>query len=150
MTKPLAGVAAKLEQLPRVVVEDALAKFKEIALAEVTKAIGSTTMHMHVRRGRRVPVKFDVSTNLSGSGALVNGYANGKPAAVWVWIEDGTKPHMEGKGRTLSAPTYDHPVKGPIHHPGTTGKQTWTKAIAEFRQQLPELALTDLRKAING
>lgn len=144
----LKGVAARLEQLPRVVIDDALEAFADIVRAEVTKAIGSDTMRLHVRGGRRVPVRIEVTGTVRGSGASVDAFVNGKPAGIWVWLEDGTKAHLEGKGRTLAAPSYDHPVKGPIRHPGSTGKRVWSKAVAEFRTQFPDIAIADLRKAV--
>lgn len=149
MTTNLTGVAARLEKLPRVIVDDAMKAFEKTAMDQVVRAIGSETMHMHTRRGRR-PVKLSVVTNVSGSGALINGFANGRPSGVWTWLESGTKPHQEGRGSYLKAPNYGHPIKGPIEHHGSRGKRTWTKAIAEFEREFPDLALKDLRKAISG
>lgn len=145
----LKGVAAKLEQLPRTIVEEAVKRFDEAAKAAAARALhGSTTMNLHTRKGRR-PVKMGTKSNLTGSGAHVTVFINGTPSAQWRWLEDGTKGHQEGKGRTLAAPSYSHPIKGPISHPGSKGQKVWTRAINDFNKDVHEIAATNLRKALH-
>lgn len=145
----LKGVAAKLEALPRDIIDASVRRFDDIAKAAVSRAIGGTTMNIHTRKGRR-PVKMGTKSNVTGSGAHVSVFINGTPSAQWTWLETGTKRHEIGKGRTLAAPTYDHPIKGPISHPGSRGQHVWTKAVDDFQNEVHDIGIKNLRKAING
>jgi hypothetical protein len=150
--KPLTGVAAALTRLPREVLVDAVLEFDKIAQRSAARVVGNGgTMRIHGRRGKRYPAKMATKARTSGTGASMTVFIAGVPKGPWVWIESGTKPHDIGrKGRYLKAPGADHPVMGPIVHPGTRGQQAWTRAVLEFRRDFPDIAVKKLREAVNG
>lgn len=145
MATALAGVAAKLEQLPAEIIRAATDRFEEIAKEAAGKVVGGGgVMRMHARGGR-IAVKMGTVAEISGDSAVIRG----TPTAQWTWIETGTKPHRVGRRRSfLSAPGYSHPVRGPVRHPGSTGRRAWTSAVTTFRSEFAELAIDELRKAV--
>ena len=99
----------------------------------------------------------------------------GVPAGFWVWKETGTKPHtiaVRGRGRTKGAAAkvkvkrrrgktvgrgkqpalygagWDHPVAGPVHHPGTSGRRAWTRTVAEAGPVLRQACNQVLYRAV--
>lgn len=152
MATPLTGVAARIADLPFAITEAAVTRFDEIAKESASRVVGGgATMRMHGRRGKRVPIKLGTRWNRSGNSVFING----TPAGPWVWIESGTRPHEVGRPRRgtvtyLKGPTYDHPVKGPVMHPGSTGRRAWSIAVATFQDEFRDLAIKQLKEAIRG
>lgn len=151
MSTPLTGVAARIAKLPFDITEAAVTRFDEVAKESASRVVGAgATMRLHGRRGRRVPVKLRTRSNRSGDSV----YINGSPAGPWVWIESGTKPHEIGRRRRgvtyLKGPRYAHPIKGPIIHPGSTGRRAWTIAVSTFQDEFRDLAVTQLKGALDG
>jgi len=57
-----------------------------------------------------------------------------RPVGVWVFGERGAGPHLIGaKGRFVKGPGYAHPVRGPVKHPGSTGKGAIKYAFKRVR-----------------
>jgi hypothetical protein len=134
--------------MPRTAADDVAARFDDIVKAALVRDIGSTTMMIHTGRGRR-PVHLTTVSNVTGAGETVSLFVNGKPSGVWVWLEAGTGAHREGaRVAFMKAQGYPHPVRGPVRHPGSRGKQTWSRAVDDLRRELPELGIDVLRKAI--
>ena len=52
--------------------------------------------------------------------------------------------------RFLKGSGYSHPIRAPLHHPGSPGKRVWTRSIDTFRNENLDYAITDLRKAVHG
>lgn len=121
--------AAKAARLPRLVTEASAKRFDDIARASAARAIGNGGS-MSVRGGGRVRLSTSARGKHAGSISIEDIRAD--PPAQWRWIEDGTRPHAEGAGVILGGPHFDHPVRGPVQHPGARGKQAWSKALAEF------------------
>lgn len=148
MPEPFTAAAARLSGVDTKILQEAADRFEEVAREAVSRVVGGGgTMRVHGRGGKRRAVKLTTKSNISGDSMFVNGI----PKGMWVWVEDGTRPHSIGrKGRFLSAPRYGHPVMGPIRHPGSNGQHAWTKAVNEFRQQYPDIVTTQVRKALDG
>ena len=147
----LTGIAARLSRLPLDTVTEAVARFDVLAKEQAGRVVGNGgVMMMHTSRGRR-PSPLSTTSTVSGGADHAVGIVNGEPAALWRWIEDGTKAHGIGrKGRYLSAPGYPHPIRGRISHPGSTGQRAWTKTIAQFRTEYSDLVVTNLKAAMHG
>jgi hypothetical protein len=160
----LKGLSLKLDKLPARVVADASARFVVLAEASAARAMhGSNVMSMHTSKGRQPAVlTVRVKAHDDGpSGARAFLYAT--PPGVWSWLESGTQPHLIGKGKVrgrgakrkmtntfLKGAAFEHPVRGPVLHPGTHGKQAWSRAVAEFRVQSHELAVKALKETLGG
>lgn len=89
--------------------------------------------------------KLGVSTSVTGGATPT---ATGKATGPWPIIENDTPQHLIGIGKSgrkrarvtisngaaiggyLHAAGYNHPVRGPIVHPGTKGKQLFHKGVA--------------------
>ena len=61
----------------------------------------------------------------------------GTPAGPWVWITSGTAPH-----------TIRRRKRGPlrkmtVHHPGTRGREAWTRVVERSTELVPRI-FTDL------
>jgi hypothetical protein len=82
-----------------------------------------------------------------------------RPAGVWVFGEQGSKPHLIGGGRNykrgagyqarrnsarnvryLAAAGYKHPVQAPILHPGHRGRRAIRYAFKRFRNAQADAA----------
>lgn len=52
------------------------------------------------------------------------------PAGVWKFGQTGAKPHViaSSKKQRIHAAGYAHPLRGPLHHPGTKGKRALDNA----------------------
>ena len=85
----------------------------------------------------------------------------GKPLGPWVWIEDGTKVHdiapkrSTGRGRNkrlkaLGGPDMKHPVYGAVHHPGSRGKNAWTRAAADMEFEVDGLVDAEVKELLRG
>lgn len=72
----------------------------------------------------------------------------GAPAGLWVWVEDGTKPHTiaprhRTRGRRRPAMTLpQHPVGVAVHHPGMSGQRLWTTTVDRVDTELVDLILS--------
>lgn len=156
---PLEGAARKIAVLPRRIVEDAAARFDEVARETASRAVGGA-LQIHGRRNRRPTVKLKTYTRLEGSGSTARAFVRPSPLGIWVWLESGTAEHEigarkarrgGGSSRTakyLKAPGAAHPIRAPITHPGSPGKRVWTRAIATFRAEASDFLVTDLREVI--
>jgi hypothetical protein len=151
MPEPFTAAAARLSGVEQAILTEAADRFDVIAKDSASRVVGGgATMRLHGRGGRRVPVKLGTKSNISGESLFVNG----TPLAQWVWIEEGTKPHSVGRGRRgapsfLKAPSYGHPIRGPIEHHGSTGARAWTRAVDEFRSEYPDIVIDKVRKALS-
>lgn len=113
----LRRVARASESFPRRFVTDAT---KKIATAIDKRLIGDAggdrLLSGTNRNGRavRLRVQRKVDGHQVVTGEVAPG-PNGRPIALWSWLDRGTKPHMIG-GR---------------QHPGTAAKHTWSKPADE-------------------
>jgi len=153
MPSKLAGVAARLGQLPQGTVTEAVARFDVIARESAARVVGNGgVMKMHLRGNRRLGVQLTTNVQRTGSsGDSAFAFVEGLPRALWHWIELGTAGHAIGtRPRTfLKAPSYGHPIRGPIGHPGATGAGAWTRALADFGKEFPDVVIKNLREAMS-
>lgn len=93
------------------------------------------------RRGARLGMRYDVAQQ----GRTVT--MKLVPAGPWVLTERGAKPHTipratsrrrRGAGpRYVFGPSYQHPVRGPVEHPGTKGQGSIRRALGRMRTRAP-------------
>lgn len=151
MPEPFTAAAARLSGVDRKILEQAADRFDEVAREAAARVVGyGGVMHLHGRRGRRIPVKMTTKSKVGNEVLFIDGV----PKGIWIWLEDGTKAHRIPKGRRrkpkfLKAPSYGHPVRGPIMHPGSTGRRAWTRAVETFRTEYHDIVVEHVRKALD-
>ena len=102
------------------------------------------------------------ATELVALAAQVTGAADatltvtGTPAGPWVWITDGTKPHLvgvrrrPGRGgrRVVMLAGARHPVMAPVAHPGATGRGAWRQVEGAARAIAPAAVAAHVHRAV--
>lgn len=95
------------------------------------------------RRGARLGMRYEVEQQ----GRLV--FIKLVPAGPWVLVQKGAKPHtikprrarLRGGGSgwgidpAVYAPSYDHPTRVPVHHPGAPGRDGIQRAFVSVRER---------------
>lgn len=77
------------------------------------------------------------------------------PTGFWVFGQYGSKPHLIAAktAKRIKGASYGHPVRGPIHHPGSKGKhaidQAW-KAIRHNQHERITAAIDELMGDTHG
>lgn len=145
MSVPLSEATAVIQKLPNDLVEAAVRRFDEIARGTAARAVGGT-MSLHGRGGKRTPVTLATRSVVLGRGDTAEAIVVGAPKAMWVWLEHGTRPHQIGRRHNdkvtyLHGARYAHPIAGPVEHPGSRSKGTWTATINAFRGEFPQLVV---------
>jgi len=141
----LDGLTAAFSRMPAAYATESAKAFKQIA-----EANGGTMMGRYqlTAKEKKRYVRDTQCTLIM----------QGVPAGFWVWKETGTKPHTiavrtrrrtkgaapkvkvkrrrgrtvgRGKQPALYGAGWDHPVAGPVQHPGTSGRRAWTRTVAE-------------------
>lgn len=157
MSTPLADVVKGVGRLPQEIVDAAVDRFDELALASAALVVGhGGVMNMHTARGTR-PMRMRTSAKVDSRGVYIVAVIRGRPGGPWVWIEDGTRPHdirarrRRGKGRrrALAGPGLSHPVYV-VHHGGMTGRHAWTNAVANLESEMDDLIDVQLREIVRG
>lgn len=132
MASSLARAVTDLKGLSRRVVVGGAQRFEQIAKASAARATRSGKAKRHDRDRRVTSVDFGTTeTIVSGPGGAV-ATVDGLPGGPWVWIEFGTKEHSIGAPGQLLGERLDHPVYGPVIHPGIIGRRAWSEAIRQF------------------
>lgn len=154
MTTGLAEIKHRLDGLPSEVIEEAAARFDEIARQSAGRAVGGQ-LRLHARNGRRPLVRFKTKAKIIRRGDEAVAFIDGVPAGVWTWIESGTGPHLVGIRSNLRGPVrisfgQDNVATGPISHPGTSGQRAWTRAVGEFKAEMQPLVQLMVDKAVSG
>jgi len=143
----LDGLTAKLSRIPQSYATEAAKVFRTVA-----EANGGTMM------GRYQLTASEKKRLIRDQGCTL--IMKGTPAGFWVWKESGTKPHAiavrtrrrtgpagskvkvkrrrgrtvgRGKQPALAGAGWDHPVAGPVQHPGTAGRRAWSRTVTEAR-----------------
>jgi hypothetical protein len=111
---------------------------RELALTNARAAAGGDL----ALNGKHRPIPLDVElTDMTQpDGGRVR--LTGTPAGPWRWIDTGTKPHSIPRRR-----------RGPksrvrVHHPGTTGKQAWSKTVEAAPELVRAAALVTITEAV--
>jgi len=72
-----------------------------------------------------------------------------RPTGVWVFGEHGARPHLIGsKAGFVKGGGYAHPVRGPVKHPGSTGKGAIRYAFKRVRTNQYEAARAGIRAVL--
>jgi hypothetical protein len=142
-------VAASLDNLPGDLVGDAVRVFTVIAERHGGRMMGRYQLTAKPGKMYRRP---------DSAWVLMEGV----PSGFWVWKESGTGAHeirpkkvrrrRKGK-RNFAMPGpmgggLNHPVFGPVIHPGTTGSRKWTKTVNEADEAIGALIERALAKAV--
>lgn len=106
----LRRLSRDMRSLPRQWIDDSVKTIRKAA----TKRLGGDTGGD--RSLSNAPGKLRVEAKVSGDQVATATITPGprRSGAQWSWLEEGTQPHRIGRGR----------------HPGTSGKQTWTKGTS--------------------
>jgi hypothetical protein len=150
-------VIARLDALPLEICQQAAEVIREELLKAATADTGGDL------RLSRVPwmnFTLDVSVNFAGTGAQREALLRPAPifggAAVWSWLEYGTRPHAVGVGRGATWPRKrmlingnwkTGPTRATVHMPA---KLTWTRGVEAGQPRAIELAQTLFQEALNG
>ena len=122
----LRDTARALEAVPA----DALTAAAE-QIVDTAERLGSTVF------GRRLTATYRITEGAGSAVAIIHG----TPTAPWVWINDGTSAHVidtrrrSGRRRPLMLEGAEHPVAGPVVHPGTAGRGAW-RAVARAAEEI--------------
>jgi hypothetical protein len=126
----LGRVGARLRTLPQEGVAEATKILRTELRRQVADDIGPDMKMSGLRNG----VAFRVKVTQRGE-QLVEGRVMAGPEdqrAPWFWLEEGTKPGYRGApvGRYGSARAF----RG--NHPGTPGKQTWSRSFRSVEDRI--------------
>lgn len=146
---PFGDAAANVKRLPRRLAEESADRFDQIARTAAARAVGNGGTMMVRRRGGVVPTTLGTEAAVTGGGGGAEARIHG--TGPWVWIEDGTRPHVVGRsGDVLGGPHLRHPVKGAVRHLGSRGQLAWTRAFEVFEQGFDDLADQAMEEALGG
>jgi hypothetical protein len=148
---------ARLDALPFEICEQAAAVMREALLEAATVDTGGDL------RLSRVPwmnFTLDVSAAFAGTGNVREASLRPAPifggAAIWSWLEHGTRPHAVGvgKGRTwprkrmlIDGNWKTGPTRATSHMPA---RLTWSRGVETGMPKAIELARTLFAEAVNG
>lgn len=105
----LEAVAAQLDQFPEQAARHAVTELRRAILPRLRRDTGGDQRLSGMRSGARL----NVTAETTGSGGQVAAGPR-RMLGPWRWINDGTRPRAQGRGR----------------HPGTPAKGTWDRAAA--------------------
>lgn len=108
------------------------------AIARAVTGGDGVLSHMG-RKGARLGMRYDVEQR----GRLV--FMKLGPAGPWMLTQKGAKAHQiprtlrrRGKPRFVMGSGYSHPVRAPIQHPGSPGRDSVQRAFVRIRQHASE------------
>lgn len=125
-SETLHRLAAAASNFPRTFVEDAAEDVADDATDALAADTGGDASLSHA------PGELTVKVRLSGTTATVE--SAGGTGGQWTWLEEGTEPHLINTWL----------------HPGTTGKQTFSKGVAGALKRLPRYADERFTEMFNG
>ena len=133
-------IAADLERVPPRAVEQAARIVKTALTRSGKRATGDG--RFSGAPWARLTIEVDV-LRASGGDASAELRPARRAGGPWRWIEDGTDPHVIGRGRDRLGRhrrrirTSDGSwLAGPVRHPGVrVGKRAWSRAIDESRSK---------------
>jgi len=128
------SIARDVSRIPESGLIAAAKLVKRLADEQARTATGDGDMAGNKRRPIKLRSKDKGIRAVDGGRAVL---ILGTPAGPWVWVNTGTAPHAIRRRK-----------RGPmkkmvVHHPGTRGKQAWTKVIARAEDLVPRI-FTDL------
>lgn len=134
----LTALAAAVRDIPRTATAAAADKVRDLALDNARAAAGGDLLLTGKHRG--IPLDVDITAMAQSDGASVR--LSGTPAGPWVWIDTGTRPHSIPRRR-----------RGPksrlrVRHPGTAGKQAWSKTVEGAPDLVREATVEELGRGL--
>jgi hypothetical protein len=127
-SETLHRLAAAAREYPRTFVEQAA---DEVAAGATERLEGDTGGDASLSHA---PADLSVDVRVVGSSTVTGTVESSGGSGQWSWLEEGTEPHMIGTWM----------------HPGTAGKQTWTKGTGALMRRLPRDAADAFTEMFNG
>lgn len=123
-------IAAEVARIPDTGLIAAAKLVKRVADAEAARATGDGDMRGHKRRAIKLRARDKGIRPVAGGRAVL---ILGQPAGPWVWVTSGTDPHEIRRRK-----------RGPmkkmnVHHPGTRGRDAWTRVIDRSLELVPKI-----------
>lgn len=130
----LRQMARRAESFPRTFVKGAVSDIRKDQTKSLKADTGGDAKLSGIGNAR-----LTIRTSVKGGGSLVTGELSaGKPRGAWAWLEHGTKPHIVG-GKFKGA-----------RHPGTRGKQTWSRSVGPSLDRASKRARGELVAIVRG
>jgi hypothetical protein len=146
-TRQLRRIADDLAAVPALTAR-AGALVVDIATDEARRATGDGRMSGMGRRGPKL--RAVVKVKRSGT-ASTTAEVRGVPAGPWAILQRGAGRHVIPRppaGRVLYGRGMRHAVSGPIRHPGTRGKRSWSRVVSQARAEVPDVFGDAVRQAV--
>jgi hypothetical protein len=126
----------------RQAVQSAAQVYKERALLSAARDTGGDLrLSKWGRRGIKLGVGYDVR-GYENATAIIKA----RPAGPWKVMEYGAAPHVigpkrrrRGRGGSFLSFGPDEVRRGPVQHPGTPGKETWSRGVESATQPAVEV-----------
>ena len=147
MATRLARIADDLARLPTTAMRKASREIVDAAEDEARRATGDGRMSGMGRRGPKLRAVAKVQTRTKSATAEIRGV----PAGPWAILQSGARAHRiapRRRGGVLVGRSMLHPVSGPVRHPGSRAKRTWTRVIEQAREITLEATQAEVRKAV--
>lgn len=168
MTDRLAAVTAKIERARSALALEAgaAATFERVAGPplkrcgqDAARAAFGSDLKAFAKKGPRAAVGYDVEQDPGRVRMVIKL----RPPGIWAFGEHGAAGHLIGGGRNfrrssssrrptrgqyVKAAGYPHPVRGPIAHPGTTGKGAIRYAFKLVRTAQRDAVLAGVRAVL--
>lgn len=133
-------IAGQVAQIPDTGLIAAAKLVKRVADDEARRATGDGDLQGKKRRAIKLRARD------KGIRPVDNGRAVlilGQPAGPWVWVTSGTDAHAIRRRK-----------RGPmrkmtVHHPGTRGRQAWTRVITRSEDLVPRIFQDLARQAVS-
>jgi len=160
-------VALEVGDVPRVATLAAIKAIKRVADIEAARAAGADRRLSGF--GRRGKLRTRDDYDADGASAEASVYA--VPPGLWAIVTYGADPHVIGFGRAsksgnrnynptrgggkvnrrLRMPGASPPWRmGPVFHPGSPPKGTWTRVRKRSRPLVLKIFRDELHKAVSG
>jgi hypothetical protein len=127
-SETLHRLAAAASDFPRTFIEDAADDVAADAEEALLADSGGDASLSHA------PAELTVKVRVAGSSTVTGTVEAEGGGGQWKWLEEGTEPHLIGTWM----------------HPGTLGKQTWSKGIGGAMKRLPRDADEQFSQMFNG
>lgn len=143
----------------------ALARAGKKVIADTAAGAGVASMRLAGRaRGARQTgparprrtVRLKARDKLAPGAPVARLRLQAVPVGPWVWVNTGTDPHLVGQTKRGRKPQwvrgarYDHGVRGPVVHPGTSGRQVWRRAAERVTAIAPVVFTEELHDLVKA
>lgn len=158
-------MAVEMKALPHRGMIQVARAVKVAAKQEAVRVTGDGTLSMghgkwHSGGKSRRPVRLNARDTIRMKPNGANCRVQGKPVGQWIWVNSGTTAHLIGVGRRKTrtrwgqhyvyGPTFDHPVRGPVYHPGMKGKNAWVQVTKRSEVIIPQVYERETARIVLG